>query len=178
MSNIMLLAGFPRSGTTWFANLINAHSDIIYRHELIGRHYHLFGEELFLALKNNSGLSDTEYYSVKNIVASAHVDTDKPPFFKKNHGLLRHPRLHHYAWLGVKTVPLLSTFYKKLFSLNEKYDISYLVKETRSLKNFDSIIQGLRASKIVFLVRKPEGAIYSHIKGIIFAFNSIISNQT
>jgi hypothetical protein len=31
VSKIMLLAGFPRSGTTWFANLINAHPNVIYR---------------------------------------------------------------------------------------------------------------------------------------------------
>jgi hypothetical protein len=166
VSKIMLLAGFPRSGTTWFANLINAHPNVIYRHELIGRNHHLLGRELFSALKTNFGLSDSQHDKVLNFIADAHVDTDKPPFFKKNYKRLRYPRFHHYAWQVTKVCSPLNGIYKNLFSLDEMSDVNYLIKETRSLSNFDSMIAGLRASTILFLVRKPEGSIASHISGI------------
>jgi hypothetical protein len=166
MSKIILLAGYPRSGTTWFANLFNAHSEIIYRHELIGRNFKLLENEIFLNLKFNFGLDDSQYKKVKQFIVAAHVDTDKPPFFEKKQGLLRFPKLHHYAWLVAKTLRFLSPLYSKLFSLNEKIDINYLIKETRSLESFESILRGLRTDVVIFLVRKPEGVIASNITGI------------
>jgi hypothetical protein len=78
---IIFIAGFPRSGTTWFSNLLNAHPDIYYRHEIIGRNFRIFSEKIFLALKNNNGQSDEQYTTLIEKISEAHVDTDVPPFF-------------------------------------------------------------------------------------------------
>ena len=43
---IIYIAGFPRSGTTWFANLLNAHPQTVYRHEILGRCFEQFDPEL------------------------------------------------------------------------------------------------------------------------------------
>lgn len=163
---IIFLAGFPRSGTTWFANLLNAHSNIIYRHEIFGRNHYIFGNDLFGAIKHHNGLTDDELSVAINHISSARVDTDKPPFFSKPIGLLKYKRFHHYAWLATKALPFLAPLYKSLFTVKNLDDFSFLIKETRSTVNMDSIIAGLRPVAVLFLVRQPHGAIASHIKGI------------
>ncbi len=164
--NIFFMAGFPRSGTTWFASILNAHSKIIYRHEIIGRNFDIFGDKLFDALKYNHGLSDEEFAVAIKKIAEARVDTDKPPFFPKSEGLLNNSLLHHYAWLTTKAVPPLSPLYRMLFSTKRIEDFAFLIKETRSTANMDSMIAGLRPKAILFLVRQPHGAIASSIKGV------------
>ena len=86
-SNVIFLAGFPRSGTTWFANILNAHPKVVYRHEIIGRNHYIFRDSLFKALKYKNELSDEEFVETLNLIAEARVDTDKPPFFYKPAGL-------------------------------------------------------------------------------------------
>lgn len=161
---VIFLAGYPRSGTTWFANLLNAHSKVIYRHEIIGRNFHIFGDELFNALKYHNGLSDSEFYDVVSRIAEARIDTDKPPFFQKSERLLRYKDIHYYAWLATKLMPVFSPIYKNLFSVRNTDDFYFLIKETRSTVNMDSMIDGLRPRLIMFLMRHPCGAISSHLK--------------
>lgn len=165
MAKLIMLAGFPRSGTTWFANLINTHEQVLYRHELIGRHYTHLNDETFQKLRNGTELSDTEQQEVQAWISAAHIDTDKPPFFAKKFGLLRYPNLHHFAWLGTKTLPLLEGLYQKAFTTHSD-DARYLVKETRTLNQFTHFLTGLEAQNTVFLVRRPHGSIASHLTGI------------
>ena len=166
MRKIIFIAGFPRSGTTWFSNLLNAHPDIYYRHEIIGRNFSIFGEKIFLALKNNNGLSDEQYSALIEKISEAHVDTDVPPFFLKNHLPIKSPRFHHYWWLLSKMIPPLEPIYNYFFRVPIEKQTKILIKETRSSANLDSIMEGLRTEHILFLVRKPHGAIASNIKGI------------
>ncbi|MEA3468711.1 MAG: sulfotransferase [Thermodesulfobacteriota bacterium] len=165
-ANIFFLVGFPRSGTTWFSNLLNSNQKIIYRHEIIGRDYEIFGKSLFAALKYNNGLSDEEYYKVITHISEARVDTDKPPFFFKPTGFLRYKHFHYYMWLLAKFAPIFQKVYKILFSIKKLDNLYFLIKETRSTQNLASIIAGLRPAAILFLVRQPHGSIASHIKGI------------
>jgi len=164
--NIFYLAGFPRSGTTWFANILNSHPRVIYRHEIIGRNHHIFGKDLYDALIHNNGLSDNEFNLLKQRISEARVDTDKPPFFYKKHGLLKHKKIHYYAWILAKTLPFLSSLYRALFTTSPQSNFNFLIKETRTARNLGSIISGMRPSAILFLVRKPHGTIASHVKGI------------
>lgn len=166
-SNIIFVAGFPRSGTTWFSNLINSHQNVIYRHELIGRNYNKFGDELFDLLKYNNGLNDAQYDEVMRIIRDANVDTDKPPFFKKANGLSKFPKVHYVSWIFTKFIPFAQPLYNKLFRTNDdNIDLKILLKETRSTKNMQSMLSGLRCQNQLFLVRVPQGSIASHLNGI------------
>ena len=88
--------GFPRSGTTWFSNLINSSESVIYRHELIGRNHGMMGDRVFSKLKYANGLSSSDYEVVENVIKKAHVETDKPPFFKKKYGLRKFPKIQYF----------------------------------------------------------------------------------
>ena len=71
---IILVAGFPRSGTTWFSNLFNSHPDVVYRHEFIGRCYDKIPEKIFSSLKYDNGLTDSAYQELIDIIAAANAN--------------------------------------------------------------------------------------------------------
>ena len=77
--NTIIILGYPRSGTTWFANLFNSHPDVVYRHEVIGHCYKYFPEEIFQQLKYNYDLIDSEYEKAINIILSPNVESDRGP---------------------------------------------------------------------------------------------------
>ena len=164
---IIYIAGFPRSGTTWFANILNASPNIVYRHEILGRKYKSFGDRLFQAIKFNHGLSEDEYYQAIKTIRFADIETDRPPFFKKDQFLQNHPKFHYYLWAAAKLLPFLQGVYGKLYKIrNSRNHITILLKETGASNNIDSIIKGLKIEKTLILVRAPYGAISSHIKGM------------
>lgn len=166
-TEIIFVAGFPRSGTTWFSNLINSHSKVIYRHELIGRNYGMFGESLLNSLKYDDGLTDEQYQKAMSVVYKADINTDKPPFFAKETGLFKYPKLHHGAWLASKFLPPLRPLYGQLFKVpSQRDDFKVLIKETRSTRDMSSMLNGLRVQHKLFLVRVPHGSIASHLSGI------------
>lgn len=165
--DVIFLAGFPRSGTTWFSNLINSHQSVVYRHELIGRNYTAFGDELFSKIKFNNGINDQDFETAMKVIRSANVETDKPPFFKKSFGLSNYPTLHNYCWLLSKALPPLRPIYNTCFKVpKNQIGIKILLKETRSAKDMESLLNGLRVKHKIFLIRKPHGCIASHLKGI------------
>jgi len=163
--NTIFVLGYPRSGTTWFANLFNSHPDVAYRHEVIGRYFTEFPEELFSKLKYNNGLSDEEYEQAVDVVLSPKVDTDTAPFFPKNHLRISNVRLHYLCWVATKMVRPLQSLYKRIYYPKNR-SLSLFIKETRSSVNMDSMLIGLRADRLVVLFRHPCGAIASHLNGI------------
>ena len=127
-NKIVFVVGFPRSGTTWFSNLLNAHPEVIYRHEIVGRCYKIFGDELFDHLKFNHGLSVEEHRIFLKKLALANVETDRPPFFHKTVLKVASESIHKTAWLATKSVPLLNSLYRYLFTPNPKKNTTFFVK--------------------------------------------------
>jgi hypothetical protein len=166
-NRIIYIAGFPRSGTTWFANLLNSHSQTIYRHELIGRNKQIFGQSLYINMKFDNGVSDEQHATIMSCIYKAEVGTDKPPFFVKAKGSLKFPMFHLFSWLCAKTFPkLLAKPYNFFFKLTANNDYKILMKETGEAKFIESFRNSLRPYVTLFLVRNPLGTISSHIKGI------------
>jgi len=163
--NTIFILGYPRSGTTWFANLFNSHPDVAYRHEVIGRCYSYFSEQLFYKLKHDDGLADQDYETALDIILSPNVESDRAPFFHKNHLMLKSIRLHYLFWIAAKTLHPLGSIYKHLFYPRAD-NLALVIKETRSTVNMDSILSGLRADKVVILFRHPCGALASSLRGI------------
>jgi hypothetical protein len=159
------ILGYPRSGTTWFANLFNSHPEVVYRHEMMGRCYGDFPAELFNKLKYDYSLSDSDYETVINIILSPNIESDRAPFFGKNHLLLNSPKLHYLFWIASKAVPLLQPIYKHLFFPAGK-KLTLVIKETRSALNMDSILEAVRSDKNLILFRHPCGAVASSLRGI------------
>jgi Sulfotransferase family len=166
ISQVVFIVGFPRSGTTWFSNLINSHPMTVYRHEPFGRDYRSFGEPLFSKLRFGNGLSDEEYFSVIKNLMRAKVNTDRPPFFNKQFQRINHTTFQKLIWLGARATSLLSPTYALLFTPREGPSLVLVIKETRSSVNLDSIVKGARANKLIVLVRHPYGVIASHLSGI------------
>ncbi len=162
---LIFIAGYPRSGTTWFANLINAHPSVIYRHEVLGRCFSSFPVRLFEALKSDHGLNDSDYKTVIDIICSSRVETDRPPFFEKNYLWINSPKVHQIFWLVSKFLSLFRPFYQFLFMPRSQQKI-ISIKETRSSADMESMIEGLRTYKNVFLFRHPCGCIASSLAGI------------
>ncbi len=164
-TKLLFIAGFPRSGTSWFASLFNALPQTIYRHEPLGRRYDKFGEELFSALKFNHGLSDAERRQAMSILLAADPDTDRPPFFRKEYDRYQSPTVHYVAWLMANYVSLLRPFYRWLFTPTDSPDQFLVIKEARSSKNLDSIVQGLLPHHTLFIFRHPYAVVASHLNG-------------
>jgi hypothetical protein len=165
MLNTIFILGYPRSGTTWFANLFNSHPDVAYRHEVIGRCYSYFPAQLFHDLKHNNGLVDKDYEKALDIILSPNVESDRAPFFHKNHLRIESIRLHYLFWIAAKTLKPLGFIYKYFF-YPDKRGLALVIKETRSTVNMDSMLTGLRADKVVILFRHPCGALASSLRGI------------
>lgn len=166
-NNIIYIAGFPRSGTTWFANLLNSHSQTIYRHELIGRNKQVFGQTLYKAMKFGNGVTDAQHADIMASIYKAEIETDKPPFFMKAKGILKYPTFHHFMWLCAKTFPkLLRSTYNWFFKISATDSYKILMKETGEAKFIESFRNSLRPYTTLFLIRNPLGSISSHIKGI------------
>ena len=163
--NTIFILGYPRSGTTWFANLFNSHPDVAYRHEVIGRCYNYFPRQLFHDLKHNNGLDDKDYEQAMDIILSPNVESDRAPFFHKNHLRIRSIRLHYLFWIAAKSLKPLGFMYKLLFYPDTR-NLALVVKETRSTVNMDSMLTGLRADKVLVLFRHPCGALASSLRGI------------
>lgn len=162
---LIFIMGFPRSGTTWFSNLVNAHPDTVYRHEVFGRQYASFGIDLFRRLKFNHGLSDGDYATVIDGILKANIDTARPPFFRKRFRTIKSPRIQHLAWLVARTASLATPLYVRLYTPRRR-GLTVVVKETGSSVNLESIIDGVRADKLITLVRHPYGVIASHLRGM------------
>ena len=159
------ILGYPRSGTTWFANLFNTHPDIVYRHEMIGRCYQAFPGELFRRLKFDFSLTESDYQKAIKIILSPNIESDRAPFFKKNHLIINYPQIHYFSWLASRTVSVFRPLYKYMF-YPKGPDLKLVIKETRSTLNMDSIIKGIRSDQNIILFRHPCGAIASSLRGI------------
>ena len=163
--NTITILGYPRSGTTWFANLLNSHPDVVYRHEVIGRCHKDIPAELFEKLKFNHSLTDHEYEDLMPVILAPNVESDRAPFFSKNHLLISNPTFHYFSWLICKTAPFLRPLYRFLF-FPKGSSLTLVIKETRSTINMDSILKGLRSDTNIVLFRHPCGAVGSSLSGI------------
>ena len=165
LTTTVFIAGYPRSGTTWFSNLLNSHPHTVYRHEAIGRLYPLLGDSLWRKLKFDGGLSDSDYQRLIQLLASAHVESDKPPFFFKDFRRINLLELQKLVWAAGKASPKLQTLYAKWFTPREGSQFALVLKETRSSANLRSIIAGTRANHVITLIRHPYAVVASHLRG-------------
>ena len=161
---ISLIIGYPRSGTTWFANTLNSHPSVIYRHEPIGRLNDKLDKELYHALKHNYGLTEECREKLIQFLINPHVECDRPPFFVKDH-LTLPPTLRYLLWLATHNFPKFTLLnqYCSTPSINENTVL--LIKETSANPFLPSIIEGLRPKFMYFIIRHPCGVVASHLKG-------------
>lgn len=165
LPSIIFISGFPRSGTTWFANLFNSHPGILYRHEILGRQLDQLDDSLLQNLINRGELNNSQKQLLRKFLLSANIQTDRPPFFEKDFLKLSSPRIHQMSWLATNALPLLSPLYRFLYTCNPAKLDHVLIKETRSTVNMKSILSGLRPAHTFFLVRHPCAVIASHLSG-------------
>lgn len=161
--SLFFILGYPRSGTTWFANILNSHPDFIYRHEVLGRLYQAIPTETFESLKKGS-LDPTDRDVLLKSIRKADIETDRPPFFKKSHLTFGNAKIHHKAWLAAKAFSPFSFIYRFIYQ-PQADNGCLLVKETRSTINMNNILHGLDPDTVIFLFRHPFGVINSIFNG-------------
>lgn len=164
--SIVFVSGFPRSGTTWFANVLNSHPGVLYRHELLGRQLASLDPELASALKAGAALDAGQRRSVHEFIVRANEVSDRPPFFAKSFLPIGNARAHQLAWLGARAVPALSRLYERLYTPKADRIAHVLIKETRSMVGLDAILAALEPAHLLFLVRHPCAVVASHLSGV------------
>jgi len=132
---------------------------------MIGRCYKQFPEELFRKLKSDHSLSEDDYSKAIKVILSPDIESDRAPFFKKNHLTFSSPRFHYFAWLATRAASFFKPLYRYLF-YPKGSSLKLVIKETRSAIDMDSITVGLRSDKNIILFRHPCGAIASSLRGI------------
>lgn len=163
--NKAIILGFPRSGTTWFANIFNSHPDVIYRHEFLGREYKQLEKGLYNKLKQNELITDAELEACYHQFMKPQVNTDKPPFFDKNHLAFGNVIIHQYSWVLTKYFSPITYLYQYLFYPKVSNKTWLLLKETRSSLHMEAIIRNLKFDKTICLVRNPLAVIASFKQG-------------
>lgn len=163
--SIALIAGFPRSGTTWFANLINSHPNILYRHEILGRRLEELDSDLLNNLQEIGKLSPEQKKKLGDFMLRADITTDRPPFFNKAFLKISSQKIHQLSWLANNAIPFLAPIYSFLYKPNFKNLSHVLIKETRTTVNLEPLIKGMAPAHTFFLVRHPAAAIASHLTG-------------
>ena len=159
-ANPIFLLGFPRSGTTWFGKFLDAHPDVLYRHEPFGRHHAQF--TCYESLKQTGIISEDQRSMTLDILRAESPAYTKPPFFRKSFrgGCLAQKA----AWTLARSVPAMRSTYQSMFAARGAACL--VIKETRSEVGLANIINGIRADRLLFLIRDPRAAIASYITGI------------
>jgi len=132
---------------------------------MIGRCHQDIPEILFKKLKFNYSLTEHEYKKLILIILSPNVESDRAPFFRKNHLILNNPTFHYFSWLICKTISFVRPIYKYMF-YPKGSNLTLVLKETRSTMNMGSILKGIRSDTNIILFRNPCGTVASSLKGI------------
>ena len=106
---VLLIFGFPRSGTTWLGNLFNLHPDVINRHEMLGRSSDKLDDETFAALRDGGELDAEARGALPDVIIEADPYT------------ARHSLRMSYASISPRAKRLLRLSTKYLSSLRPMY---------------------------------------------------------
>lgn len=162
---LILIASAPRSGSTWFSNILNSHPAILYRHEPLARLAPIIDPTLLFKLKYEHSLSKQERSQLLMLLRKANPESDRPPFFTKSYTTLS-PHIRFLFWaLSMKCRPF-GTAYEKFFSPDLDEEEIMVIKETGWSSHLESIILGLQPSATIILLRHPCAIISSIIRGI------------
>ena len=162
---LLLVAGFPRSGTTWLSNIFNAHPEVVYRHEPLARIDYLFDQVDYESLKDDDFLTKEQREGIVRWLVRAHPNTDRPPFFRKSH-LWAPPWLQKILWLGVSSARFLTRGYEWAVRPRITDKTVLVLKETGWSIHLATVISGLQPEMTVFVIRHPCAVIASRLNGI------------
>ena len=127
MHKIIYIQGFPRSGTTWLANLLNSHTEIIYRHEPLARIGPRFPDNLLFKITRQGDLNEQERNKAFNCLKQSDPDTDRPPFFRKSYS--RIPlAFKTLLWTISMKLPFASKIYRIVFTPRHTSNLTLLIK--------------------------------------------------
>ncbi len=166
--SLVTLVGFPRSGTTWASNILNAHPSVVYRHEAIGRTLpKALDADLFKKLKEGNGLMDIDHERVIAEILRPNPEHDRPPFFWKDYiRFPSAPKLRWLFWAAATRSSLARRCYQTLYYPRWQSTNVVVLKETRSSRNLASILKGLRTSAVIQIMRNPYAVVASFLSGI------------
>jgi hypothetical protein len=166
-TNLTLISGSPRSGTTWLGKIFDSHPDTLYRHEPDR------------ACKTSEipwivPISEVDKYraTVKayfDALADQHSTrvSGKLPFFHKSYHSSIEYRLRQLIILGAKVSQkyIGDIDIPDLVDWKKNPNVNVVLKLNHSLGRLGVISRSLNGSRIILIIRHPCGQIASVIRG-------------
>ena len=172
-TNLVLILGAPRSGTTWLAKIFDSHPSVIYRHEpdTVLRNLDV---PIMCDIEETDAYRDLvcDYLARLTEIRTLKAAGSLPIFTKDYRGRLR--QLRHTAFIyGLHAVNMLSRGSRMVrdLSIPDSFDPSRhpplrtVVKSVSFLGRIGLIAEVLPQSRIIFLLRHPCGQIASMLRG-------------
>jgi len=168
-SNLVLVFGMPRSGTTWLGKIFDSHPGTLYMHEP-DSWYKM--EDISLLTE---GLVDDELcgsinqYMAKLLdIRHSQVTSKRPLFYKEYQSLLRfnlYKLSVYFSKLVEKAnIPINANTFPRIGENNNQV-IHVIWKSIESLGRLSSIIKCNQEYKAIHIIRNPAGYIASVLNG-------------
>lgn len=166
---LIILAGMPRSGTTWIGKIIDSHPDTVYFHEPDNEKRKKIHIPTIVDIKNSKKYeADVQKFIQRLPYLRNPFIVGKSPIFKK-----RHQNTYHY-YLSRGLIPLYKLWAKHLWAVNMpnvmKYDrkpgVYLLWKSIAAVGQLGVIVRTAKVHRAVLLIRHPCAVYASTIRGL------------
>ena len=166
-TGIILIAGLPRSGTTWIGKIFDSHRKTLYRHEPDS----VLRDAAIPLVAPSEEIPRlevaTRHYVEKLITIRTPKVSGKTPVFKKEYYTPLQYYLRSFQVYAYKAYERLggAPAVADLFDLARRPDVKLVWKSIESIGRLGLLARSLPGLRIVFIVRHPCGQIGSVLRG-------------
>lgn len=168
---LMAIFGSGRSGSTWLGAILSSHPEVVYRFEPFHR-LKAFDHRTSAGLGRlrSDDFSEDDLPDIYRALLPAHPESDKPPFFRKDHGV-RARRGRSVLWPLSRRSSLIASTYQWLYSPIGNPPLIF--KEVELTREFVKLATRT-TMRMVYLVRHPCSVVWSISRGAdigVMSFN-------
>lgn len=163
VTNVVLLLGSARSGTTWLANILNSYDDVVYAHEPFTRTSHPEIRAVIDEIKTSGVVGHADRSLLLREWSQAYHDVRRPPFFSKKFRSLP-SGLMLLAWFSARHSPWGQKLFKQAFSPRKGLKYQLLVKEVEWALHAHAMV-GVMRPRLILIYRHPCAVVASQLEG-------------